>query len=107
MPQYAIIQGHPPGDCPVSNKSARQFAKKTLSQMDDLANKLGIKFVVPYIHLDPSHKGFMLLEADRAETVRDFLVQGGFFHFLDSELYLVTPIADLMKNIDNIPTAYE
>jgi hypothetical protein len=49
----------------------------------------------------------MLLEADRAETVRDFLVQGGFFHFLDSELYLVTPIADLMKNIDNIPTAYE
>jgi hypothetical protein len=107
MPQYAIIGGHPPGDCPVSNKSARQFAKKALSQMDDLANKLGIKFVFPYTHLDPAHKSLMLLEADRAETVRDFLVQGGFFHFLDSELYLVTPIADLMKNIDNVPTAYE
>jgi hypothetical protein len=107
MPQYAIIGGHPPGDCPVSNKSARQFAKKALSQMDDLANKLGIKFVVPYTHLDPAHKSLMLLEADKAETVRDFLVQGGFFHFLDCELYLVSRIADLMKDIDNVPTAYE
>jgi hypothetical protein len=50
----------------------------------------------------------MLLEADKSETVRDFLVQGGFFfHFLDSELYLASPIADLVKNINNIPTAYE
>ena len=91
----------------MSNRSAREFAKKTISQMDELARKHGIKFVVPYMHLDPAHKGLMLVEADRAEAVRDFLMQAGFFHFLDMEFYMVSPIAELMKNIDNIPTAYE
>ncbi len=44
-------------------------------QMDAIARKLGVKFVVPYIHLDPSHKGLMLVEANSAGAVRDFLVQ--------------------------------
>lgn len=59
-----------------------------------------------YIHLDPAHKGLMLLESASAETVRDFLVQAGFFHFLDNELYLVTPIAELLKDMDKVPTIY-
>ncbi len=79
---------------------------KMFPQMESTAKKLVVRFVVPYIHLDPAHKGFMLLEAGNAEAVRDFLVQGGFFHILDSELYLVTPIAELLKQADKIPTIY-
>lgn len=106
MPQYAVIQCHPPSDCPISSKSSREWAKRALSEMDGVAKRLGVKFVVPYAHLDPAHKGLMLLDGPNAEAVRDFLIQGGFFHFLDNELYLVTPISELMRDIDKIPTAF-
>lgn len=74
--------------------------------MDGVAKRLSVKFVIPYAHLDPARKGLMVLDAPSAEAVRDFLVQGGFFHFLDNELYLITPIAELMKEADKIPTIY-
>ena len=74
--------------------------------MDAVAKRLNVRFVVPYAHLDPAPKGLMLLDAPNAEAVRDFLVQGGFFHFLDNELDLITPVAELMKDVDKIPTAF-
>lgn len=77
-----------------------------MPEADKLAEKMGIRMVVPYIHLDPAHKGLLLLEGPSAETVRDFLVQGGFFHFLDNEFYLVTPVADLLKATQDVPTIF-
>jgi hypothetical protein len=106
MPQYVILQEHPPGNCPVASKGAREWFKKIFPEVENVAKKFGVKLVVPYIHLDPAHKGLMLLEAPSAEAVRDFLMQAGFFHFLDMEIYLVTPIADLVKDIDRVPTIY-
>jgi hypothetical protein len=106
MPQYVVIQGHSPGDCPVSSKSAREWLKKMFPEIEGNAKKFGVKFVVPYIHLDPAHKGLMLLEAPNAEAVRDFLMQAGFFHILDMELYLVTPVSEFVKDVDKIPTVY-
>ena len=78
---------------------------KVIPQSEEVG-KLGVKLVVPYVHLDPAHKGFLLLGAPRAEAVRDFRAQSGFFHFSDSEPYLVTPIRDLLKNLGDIPTIY-
>ncbi len=106
MPQYVILQGHPPGDCPISSKGARDWAKKVIPEIENMAKKMGVKFVMPWVHLDPSHKGLLVVEARSAETVRDFLVQGGLFHFLDSEFYMTTPIADLLKEMDKVPTIY-
>jgi hypothetical protein len=106
MPQYAIVQSHPPGDCPISSKGAREWMNKIAPQVESVAKKHGVKMVVPWLHLDPAHKGLMLVEAASAEAVRDFLVTAGLFHFLDSELYLTTPIMDLLKMAQNIPTIY-
>jgi len=77
-----------------------------LPQIETIAAQHGIKLLFPYVHLDPAHKGLLLLEAPTAETVRDFLVKGGFFHFLDHEFYMLTPVADLLKQAQNIPTIY-
>lgn len=106
MPQYVVLQHHTPGDCPISSKGAREWMKKILPEVEGNAKKFGVKFVVPYIHLDPSHKGLMLLEAPNAEAIRDFLMQAGFFHILDMELYLVTPLSEFVKDVDKIPTVY-
>ncbi len=107
MPQYVILQHHPPNNCPMSSKAARSWAKKQFALMDGLAKELKIKFVIPYLHLDPAHKALMVLEAPSAEAVRDFIIRGGFLHFLDNDLYLATPVAEIMKHAEDIPTIFD
>lgn len=105
MPQYAVIQSHPPDNSPLTNKAVRAFCKKAYPQSKALAKRLGVKTLLD-IHLDPNHKAFMLFEARTAETVRDFLVQAGYMHFVEIEFHLVTPIEELYKHIDEPPTVY-
>lgn len=105
MPQYAIIASHPPDICPLTNKAVRDFAKKTYAQLPKLAKRYGVKVLMD-IHLDPGHKAFMLFEAPNAEALRDLLVLAGFTHFLSIEFYLVTPINELLKHADEMPTLY-
>ena len=105
MPQYAVIGSHPPDNCPLTNKAVRAFAKKTYGQLPKLAKRYGLKILLD-IHLDPGHKAFMLFEAPNAEAVRDFLVVAGFTHFLDFEFHLVTPIAEILKHADEMPTLF-
>jgi hypothetical protein len=97
--------GHPPDDCPLANKAVREFAKKTYAQLPKLAQQLNVKVLMD-IHLDPGHKAFMLFEGPTAESVRDLLLRGGFAHFLDINFYLVTPIAEVLKHADEMPTLF-
>jgi hypothetical protein len=106
MPQYAILTDHGPGECPISSRSAREWFRRTYPQINDLAKELDVKFIVPFIHLDPSHKALLLLEAASAEKVRDFIVRAGLMHYLNSEMYLVSPISEIAKELDKIPTVY-
>jgi hypothetical protein len=105
MPQYAAIGSHPPDTCPLTNKAVRDFAKKAYAQLPKLAQQLGVKVLLD-IHLDPGHKAFMLFEASNAEAVRDLLVRAGFTHFLDIEFHLVTPISEILKHVDEMPTLF-
>jgi len=105
MPQYAVIQSHPPDDCPMTNRAVRDFMNKQFHKHPALAKRLSVKILL-YIHLDPDHKSFTLFEAPNAEAVRDFLVQGGFIHYVNIEFHLVTPIQELIKQAQDMPTIY-
>jgi hypothetical protein len=105
MPQYALIGTHPPDVCPMSNKAAREMAKKAYAQLPSLCKKYNVKVLLD-IHLDPNHKSFMLLEAPTAEAVRDLVLFAGFGYFLDFDFHLVSPIAELLKHADDFPTIY-
>ncbi len=105
MPQYAVIQSHDADICPMTNKSVREFLMKKMPEHEQLTKKLGVK-VLSEIHLDPDHKAFMLFEAKSAEAVRDFLVQGGYTHYLRTEFYMVTPVAELLKHAEDMPTIF-
>jgi hypothetical protein len=105
MPQYVVLQSHPPDNCPMTNKAAREFAKKSEKILPKLQKELRVK-VLLNLHLDLNHKAFLLIEAPKAEAVRDYLVRGGYIHSLENELYLVNPVEDLLKASDSIPTIY-
>ena len=105
MPQYAIIQSHESDVCPMTNKAVREFALKSFQGLEALGKKLGVKVLLE-IHLDPDHKAFMLFEAASAEAVRDYVMYGGYAHFTNMEFHLVTPVAELIKHVDEMPTIY-
>ena len=105
MPQYAIIQTHESDICPMTNKAVREFAMKSFPGQGELQKKFGVK-VLMEIHLDPDHKAFMLFEAPTAEAVRDYVMYAGYAHFTNMEFHLVTPVAELLKHVDEMPTIY-
>ncbi len=79
--------------------------RKIYAKLPRLLKQLNVKILMD-IHLNPGHKVFMLFDAPNAEAVRDLLVMAGFSYFLDSEFYLVTPIGQLLKHIEDMPTIY-
>jgi hypothetical protein len=89
----------------LTNKAVREFGKKVFANAPAVAKELNLN-VLSYLHLDPNHKAFMLMEVPSAEAARDYLVRAGFMHFTEMEFHLVTPIEELMQRVDEIPTLY-
>ena len=107
MPQYAIIADHTPLTCPGSSKSAARHAQEALGKrMPELAEKLGVE-VQLNVHLDPSHKSLLLVEAPNAEAVRDLIFDSGFLQFNNMDFYLVQPIADLIQRSQDWERPFE
>lgn len=105
MPQYAILQSHPPDNCPMSNAKVRQHALANLPQVEDKAKAKGITITVN-VHLDPAHRALMIFDAPSAEAVRDLVYEAGFVQFTDMELFLVTPIPELVARVGEFPTVF-
>lgn len=78
---------------------------KAYENLEHQLKEKHVKLVLD-LHLDPSHKSFMLFEAPSAEAVRDVLLYSGMGNFLDLELHLVTPIAELLPQAAKFPTYY-
>jgi hypothetical protein len=105
MPQYALIGRHEANGCPMTSKAAREAAKHAYAQLEAALKEKHAKLLLD-IHLDPNHKAFMLFEAPNAESVRDIVAKVGLIAFLDLDFHLVTPIPELLKQADGIPTIY-
>ena len=105
MPQYAVVQSHPPDNCPMTNKAVRDFVQMQVPKNAAIAKRLGVR-VKEELHLDPDHRAFILFEAPTAEAVRDYLFEGGYTHFSNMDFHLVTPIEQLLKQADTVPTVF-
>lgn len=105
MPQYAILQSHPPDNCPMANAKVRKHAMENLPHLEEKAKAKGITISVN-VHLDPAHKALMIFEAPSAEAVRDLVYEAGFMQFTEMEFYLTTPIPELVARVEEFPTVY-
>ncbi len=105
MPRYAILQSHPPDNCPLTNKAVREFAMSHLPRMDEYAAKHGVS-VVANNHLDPAHRALLVLDAPTAEAARDFVYDAGFMQFTSMEFFLVRPVAEVIQAAGEIETVY-
>ncbi len=48
-----------------------------------------------------------MLDAPTAESARDFVIQAGLMHFTDMDFYIVTPVVELLKQVEKIPTIFD
>lgn len=103
LPQYAILATHTPDMCPLSNKIVRETAKKAYEQLPGLCKKYNAKILLD-ISLNPNHLCFMLFEAPNVEAVRNIVMSAGFGYFMEMNIHLVTPIDELLKSMDEMPT---
>ena len=89
----------------MTSKGAREAATHAYANLDKMLAQKHAKLLLD-IHLDPNHKAFMLFEAPSAEVVRDLVAESGLIAFLDMDFHLVTPIKELLKMAEKIPTIY-
>ena len=66
-----------------------------------------MSFVVPPLHLDPTHRVIAVVEAPSIETVTEFVMATGLFQWNTVETFPVTPIADMMARVAEFPAVFE
>ncbi len=62
----------------------------------------GIK-VLSFDHIDPEHLIIGMFEAEKIESVRDFVMEFGLMAWNELKINPITPVSELMDNIDKAP----
>jgi hypothetical protein len=108
MPQYVILADHSPDICPSSNARSRARAQEGMGQlMPKLAQEGGITFQTGPLHLDPGHRTIAVVDAPNIEAVTKLVFDSGMAQWNTVEVSPVTPVAELMEDVERFPIVYE
>jgi len=109
VPHYAVIADHSPDICPGSNARSRARAMEGTGaeNMQRVAAEVGLSYVLEPQHLDPSHRVIAVVDAPSIEAVNTFVFDTGLFQWNTVETYALTPIADLMARLMDVPTVFD
>jgi hypothetical protein len=102
--RYGLTMTHPPNICPIANKASREAAVAGWKQIPSVSQKYGVK-VLSFDHFDPEHFIIGMIEADSIEAVRDFAMEAGLMAWNDLKINPITPVSELMDNMDKAPPA--
>ena len=103
--QYLIVAHHPPDLCPSSNEKIRNIAAEGSKAMPDLAEKLGVKLLATYVPMT-THQVFVAVEADDANSVREFAFQGGLIQWNTVEILQVSTLEEALGRVQELETIY-
>jgi hypothetical protein len=108
MPQYVILADHSPDICPSSNSRSRNRAIQGMGQdMPRLAEEAGITFISGPLHLDPGHRTMSVVDAPSIEAVTQLVYATGLSQWNTVEVCPITPVAEMMANLDAFPIVFE
>ena len=93
---------HPPNICPIANKASREVAVAGWKQIPSLCQKYGVK-MLSFDHFDPGHLTIGTFEAESIESVRDFVMELGLMAWNELKINPLTPVSELMDNMDKAP----
>lgn len=108
MPQYVILADHSPDICPSSNAKTRVRAQEGLAKdLPKLAANAGVQFEVGPLHLDPGHRTVSVVQAPSIETVTKLIYDVGLSQWNTVEVCPVTPIGELMAQVEDFPIVFD
>jgi hypothetical protein len=108
MPQYVVLADHTPDLCPTSNAKTRARAMEGLNPdaQQKALKASGVTLVFGPMHLDPSHRTVVACEAPSVEAVVQFVYESGLFQWNTVEVSPITPIEEMMGNLQDWPIVY-
>jgi hypothetical protein len=103
MPQYFVRLEHTSDQCPTANSKTRERMLKGAPEVPVLAQKLGMKFIAGPLVLGSEHVTIAVVEAEKIETVQDFLLLSGLPQWNSVTVSAVKSLEDSMKDLERIP----
>jgi uncharacterized protein with GYD domain len=103
--QYLIFGQHPPDLCPSANESIRKLSQEGANQLPALAEKLGVKLLATYVPMT-NHMVFAAVEADDANSVREFAFQSRLGQWNTIEIYQTSTLEEALTKVNELPTIY-
>jgi uncharacterized protein with GYD domain len=103
--QYLIVGEHPPDLCPSANETIRTLSTEGAKEMPGLAEKLGVKILATYVPMT-NHQVYVAVEADDANSVREFAWQGRLGQWNTIEILQTSTLEEALTRILELPTIY-
>jgi uncharacterized protein with GYD domain len=103
--QYLIVGQHPPDLCPSANEKIRKLASEGGKEMPTLAEKLGVKILATYVPMT-NHQVYVAVEADDANSVREFAFQGRLGQWNTVEIFQTSTLEEALIRVQELPTIY-
>jgi hypothetical protein len=105
MPQYLVVAKHPPELCPSANEKIRALAAEGGEQMPALAEKLGVNILATYVPMT-NHQIIVAVEADDANSVREFAWQGRLGQWNTVEIIQTVTFEEALTRVQELPTIF-
>jgi len=103
--QYLVVAQHPPDLCPSANEKIRGLAAEGAGEMPALAEKLGVKILATYVPMT-NHQVFVAVEADDANSVREFAFQGRLGQWNTIDILQTSTLEEALGRVQELPTIY-
>jgi len=103
--QYLVVGQHPPDLCPAANETVRTIATEGTQELPALAEKLGVKILATYVPMT-NHMVVAAVEADDADSVREFAFLGRLSQWNTVEIYQTSTLEEALTRIQELPTIY-
>ena len=103
MPQYVIRLTHSPDQCPTANTKTREMFIKGAPELPQLAQRLGLTFLAGPLILGAEHDGIAVVEADKLETVQEFILQSGLVQWNSVRVSQAMSVQEAIQSIEKVP----
>ena len=103
--QYLVVGQHPPDLCPAANETVRTLATEGAQELPALAEKLGVKILATYVPMT-NHMVVAAVEADDADSVREFAFLGRLSQWNTVEIYQTSTLEEALGRVQELPTIY-
>lgn len=103
MPTYVVRLSHSSDQCPSANSKVRDRIQEKAPEIPKIAERLGLKMLGEPLVMGAEHESVAIVEADRVETVNDFLLETGMIQWNTARVSMAQPLSEALSQLEKVP----